>query len=357
MPRTAREVPWLEVRGGIYYVNWYKPPADPKGKGRTERFSLRTRDPAEATTRLAAFLVNGEAVFAPKNVNNALGTAHALQQYFDEHVKTSVTDVVRQENAIRHLKAYFGNDPISSIDIPACRGYAAARRSGAIGGGARHFGERAKGSDSTIRRELNVLQAAARHALRWKRITADRMPTFELPAEDEVDEEVMWLSKAEVRRLIRKAEGELRLFVMLAYWTGSRRAAIETLRLDQINLEQNRINLSKPGERKTKKRRPIVPLFWRLRPFVRRAVAAAKAEGRETLFRPGIDFYKPFAALCRAEGLGERDFPHILRHSRATHMLMDGESIYKVGRLLGDTVKTIENRYGHSSVEFLEGRK
>jgi hypothetical protein len=30
-----------------------------------------------------------------------------------------------------------------------------------------------------------------------------------------------------------------------------------------------------------------------------------------------------------------------------------GESIYKVGRLLGDTVKTVETVYGHYSPEFL----
>jgi hypothetical protein len=34
-------------------------------------------------------------------------------------------------------------------------------------------------------------------------------------------------------------------------------------------------------------------------------------------------------------------------------MLMDGESMYKVGRLLGDTVKTVETVYGHYSPEFL----
>lgn len=356
MPRVQREVPWLEVRAGVYYVNWYRPPADPKGKGRTERLSLRTRDPAEAKARLAAFLIEGDAIFAPRSVKNDLLVAHALQQYFDEHVRTNVVDVVRQENAMRHLKAYFSDVLLSRIDIPACRGYAASRRAGTIGGGARHSGDRAKGSNSTIRRELNVLQAAARHALRWKRITTDKMPTFELPAENEVNEEAMWLTKAEVSRLVMRAEGDLKLFVLLAYWTGSRRAAIETLRIDQINLEQNRVNLSKPGERKTKKRRPMVPAFPEFQTELAAAVAAAKAGGRATLFRGGIDFYKPFAALCQAEGLGDRCFPHILRHSRATHMLMDGESIYKVGRLLGDTVKTIETRYGHASVEFLEGK-
>ena len=35
-------------------------------------------------------------------------------------------------------------------------------------------------------------------------------------------------------------------------------------------------------------------------------------------------------------------------------MLMDGESVYKVAKLLGDTVQTVERTYGHHSVEYLE---
>jgi hypothetical protein len=34
-------------------------------------------------------------------------------------------------------------------------------------------------------------------------------------------------------------------------------------------------------------------------------------------------------------------------------MLMDGESIYKVANLLGDTVRTVERVYRHHSAEFL----
>ena len=58
--------------------------------------------------------------------------------------------------------------------------------------------------------------------------------------------------------------------------------------------------------------------------------------------------------VCAEVGIPEgRLHPHVLRHPRATHMLMDGESIYKVARLLGGTVATLERVYGHHRVEFL----
>lgn len=353
MPRPLRTIPWVEVRNGLHYVAWYRPPADPEAKGRTERLSLRTRDPAQAQTRYAAFLAEGDTIFSPKKVNSVVNVDVALDQYFTEHVAKNVVSKERQEIAIRHLKAHFAGVALSAIDIPACRGYAAARRSGAIGG--HRSGKRSVGSDSTIRRELNTLRAAANHALRWKRITADKMPTFELPSENEIDEEVMWLSKAELLKLLRAAKGDLKTFIAICYWTGSRRGAIETLTLAQIDMRLNRVNLSKPGEKRTKKRRPIVPLFPRVRPYVRRQIATAKAAQRETLYPANVDYYWPFRELCESLGLGGKAFPHVLRHSRATHLLMDGESIYKVAKLLGDTIKTIEDRYGHASVEFLEG--
>lgn len=352
MPRPLRTIPWTEIRNGQYYVSWYRPPADPKAKGRTERLSLRTRDPSEAQARYAAFLAEGDGIFAPEKLNNVLSVEAGLDQYFSEHVAVKVVSRGRQEAAIRHLKAYFKGTPLSGVDVPACRGYAAARRAGAIGG-ARKNGKTAVGCDSTIRRELGVLKAAAYHAVLWKRLTTDKMPTFELPAETEQDDEAMFLTKAEFLLALRKAEGTLKTFIAIAYFTGSRRAAIETLTLAQIDMDRNRVNLSKPGEVKTKKRRPVVPIYPRAKPYFARQIAEAKAAGRDTLYSGGIDFYAPFKGLCARLGFPGKGFPHILRHSRATHMLMEGESIYKVAKLLGDTMVTAEKKYGHASVEFL----
>jgi integrase len=351
MPRPVRTVPWIETRNGVHYVNWYAPPADSAAKGRTERLSLRTRDAAEAQARFAAFLAEGPAIFAPKSVQAVVTVPDALDRYFTEHVVPNVSSRIRQEIAIRHLKAYFGDTPLNKVDIPACRGYAAARRAGAVGG---HVsGKRAEGSDSTIRRELTVLRAAAGHALRWKRLSAADAPTFELPTENQLDEDAMWLTKGELLRLLRRADGDLKTFIAICYWTGSRRGAIETLTLAQVEADRGRVKLAKPGEKRTNKRRPPVPIFPRMKPYLVRQMKAAEAAGRSTLYASNIDFYKAFRTLCEAEGLGEKGFPHILRHSRATHMLMAGESIYKVAKLLGDTIRTVETRYGHASVEFL----
>lgn len=341
MSRTRGEIPELTSRDGVYYVAWY----DAERRG-DRRISLRTRDDVEARHRYAAFLASGLADMTAHASESDISVSTALSDYFKEHVAHKVVDKTRQENAITHLKEFFGVTPLREVDIPMCRRYADARRHGVIGGGKRSPDKR--GADSTIRRELNVLKAAANHALAWKRINSDVMPTFELPSAGQG--KVEWLTKDEMKTLIAAASGDLKAFIVMGYFTGARRHSLESLLKDQVKLEQNRIVLQPPGRPLTKKRKPIVPIFPEMKPFVEDLMARSKTK---YLFGEVPDFYRSFANLAKELGFEGRQFPHVLRHSRATHMLQDGVSIYAVAKLLGDTVQTIERVYGHHSPEYL----
>ncbi len=346
MPRAPREIPWLEQRNGVYNVRWYEPPTaaerqrNPQAKGQTKRLGLRTRDPGEAQTRFAAFLATG---YHKATADGQLTVAAALDQYDREHVDKRVVDKQRARQAQRYLTEFFGDTPLTAIGIPECRTYTEARTGGKINGGAV--------SASSARRELVTLRAAAHHALRWKRIAMNEMPTFELPPEDDDGQAARWFTKDELDRLLSHAEGRTRDFVVLAYGWGARRESVAQLEVRQVQLEKGLVNLQKPGQQVTKKRRPIVPIFPSQREVVERLISEA---GDGWLFGKGYSCYRPFRELCEACGIDEeRRNPHMLRHSRATHMLMDGESIYKVARLLGDTVATVERVYGHYSPEYL----
>jgi len=278
-----------------------------------------------------------------------LTVAKLLDDYEKEHVNVKVTDKVRQLNAIAHLKAFFGQSQAADIDILASRAYAAARQSGDIGGGRRHSGDRAKGAASTIRRELNVLQAAVNHARRWKRLNgAD--PRLELPA-SAPPEETLWLTRDEVRALSAAAQGPLRDFVTLAYYTAARRNSIERLRVEQVDLKLMRINFRPAGSAVTKKRRALQRIHPSCIDTLKRLVQHAQ-DG--WLFGgPNVDFYREFHRAAIAAGIDEaRAHPHVLRHSRATHLLMDGKPPYAVAGLLGDTLTTVLRVYGHFCPDF-----
>lgn len=349
MRKGHKDMPWVSTRdgdeGGILYLYWYD-----KDAKRTKRISLRTTDSVIAQHRYVAYLKEGLAGPKPES-DTGLTVSEALDAYFREHVMMNCTDYKRQQNSINHLKAYFGEDPVRELSARKSRTYAEARRSGLVCGSKRKRNGGAA-TDATIRRELNCLNAAIQHAVKEKVLPPADAPVLDLPKEAKIEgEETLWFTKEEIAVLLATADPDLRDFIILAYWTAARRKSIERLTVQQVKLSQNRVFLLPPGEKQTTKRRPVVPIFPDMREVLERRIA-----GRTSgyLFDPPIDFYKPFRTLCEALGFENKYNPHMLRHSRATHLLHDGKPIFAVAKLLGDTVATVERVYGHSHNEFLE---
>lgn len=258
-----------------------------------------------------------------------------LDAYLKEHVYVKVADPDRQEYGMRHLKIHLGKNRVVSVDIPTCRKYVKSRlEEGAAA--------------STARRELNILGAAANHCRKWRTLKPEHLPQIELPEVRE-SEAVQWFTKEQIGAMFEaRKTGHFACFIRIAYYTAARRRSIQTLAKTQVNLSADVIHLAKPGAKVTKKRRPSVPIYPEIRPSVEWLLANS---GTPHLFGRCRDFYRVFVELC--EELGFEGHPHMLRHSRATHMLHDGESIFKVAKLLGDSVATVERVYGHSSVGFL----
>lgn len=348
MSRPNREVPWLEQRdNGWYYVHWYD-----KADRRTLREALGTRDPGEAQRLYAEFLLGGHARRAR---GNGLTVRQVLDDYVAHHVRATndkghakVVAVERTEIAVRHLTAYFGDRPIKEIGPAECRGYLQARRDGKVGGWQKR-NRASSASDSTVRRELAVLVSAANHARKWKTLPADEMPTVELPSLSDARRVESW-TKEQLRDILKglAQDDPLYQFIMVAYYTAGRRASVEDLRKDQVDFKAGTITLQPPDGRVTKKRRPTVPLF----PEIRDILLTLWLDSPTVyLFGVNRDFYRRVTE--RAAEVGHPGHPHMLRHSRASHMLQDGESIFKVARLLGDTVQTVERVYAHALPEHM----
>lgn len=335
MPRAAREIPWLEKReNGIYYVCWYD-----KASRRTRRTTLGTKEDGEAKARYAAILVEGNDALAGQSRGYAgLTVFQALADYEREHVNQHVVAKQRQLIALAHLRRFFGDLPVAELGIPEARAYRAARKHTA---------------DPTVRRELGVLVAALNHAIRWKRLKGFDTSCVELPRVQ--DEEARWLTQDELRRL-REAAGEdtrVRRFIENAYWSAGRREAVIALTVFQVNWEGGYVNLGKPGERQTKKRKAVVPIDPQWAPWLRRQYDEAKLRMSEDLADPGYllghggAIRSIFYTTVRRAGLQDVT-PHTMRHTRATHLLHAGVDIWTVAKLLGDSVHMVEKVYAHA---------
>ena len=67
--------------------------------------------------------------------------------------------------------------------------------------------------------------------------------------------------------------------------------------------------------------------------------------------KPVISIKKGFRQLCKDCDI--KASPHVLRHTAATWLVMDGVPLAEVARLLGDSEKTVENVYGKHAPDYL----
>lgn len=353
MGRQLRELPWIAKRSnGIWYVHWYD-----KRARQTRRCSLNTKDLADAYHMFERYLAKWRATPAEKprgmNVTHVTVTK-ILDFYIAQRIDRECIDVKRPRSARPYIEMFFKDTPLNRIRLQACAAYIDARRAGQVRPA---LGRRSTfiGSDSSIRRELLILRTAARYALKHELICGSDMPLIEAPPEP--PSRTVYLTKAEYKLAHDTAEGELKDFITLAYYTGARRGAIENLTAGQVDFDGGHIHLQPDNatakQRRSKKRKPITPILRPLLPVLTRLTAGC---GPSERLLSKKDFYAPFNRHLKQLGLAGKHFPHILRHTRATHLLQAGASIYDVAKLLGDTTATVERVYGHHSCESL-GKK
>lgn len=353
----------LILRGGIWYIVW---------TGNTRGRSTRTGNRKDAETALADFIRERERT---ADAGAALTVIDALEHYFAEHVNVNVVDRDRQEQIRPHLEAHFGHLPIKDIAPSDSRAYARARREGTVGWTddlGRTRGQRRAG-DGTIRRELGLLVAAINHAVSEKRLERAHVPPIELP--DQPPPRELWLEEGECEALLRASKVQtvkddsgryvsvpvteptrVYMFALIALETGARRTSIEELSRFQIS-RTGVIDFNKPGRKRTKKRRAVVPMSDRLATEMKVWLASHKSEfvlEHSGAIRTAFESAVERAALAY-EAVGDQDraakmrkvTPHTLRHTYATLALQHGVPIWDVAGVLGDTVETVRRTYGH----------
>jgi len=324
MARPIRKDPWLEKHGEIFYAAWYEP-----DNRRSRRKSLKTTDRHEANKALARMVYGG----MPSS--GAVLCSAVLAQYLAEHVQMNCADPGRQNIICAHLNRFFGNKPIKDIRIPNSRAYATFRNA----------------SSSTVKRELSTLMAAANFCRRWGSLPAGEMPVVEFPKVKK--SKVKFFTVDQIGDLIKESYGPLRVFIVIGYFTGARRAAIEGLKWSQVDTEHRVVDFHDYSRPETRKRNGLCPINDAVAKQLNRM--KARFPDSEYVFNGTPNFYRPFVKLCARMLPGVKAHPHMLRHSRATHLLEAGQSIYRVAGLLGDTVATVERNYGHHTPEHAAG--
>ncbi len=261
--------------------------------------------------------------------------ADVLAAYAEEHIAHVVSGKHILYD-IGHLNRWWGTKRVTDISASTIRAYIAQRNAGA-----------------SARRELAFLNASIQY---WKANHAPLMatPKIKLPPKPQPRQDFM--TRGEAARFLWKARStpHLARFFLIGWYTGSRRSVITGLKWPMVNLETGIMQRKERGAVQTKKRAPPVRLGGRLLAHLRRWKRMDGAGGYVVHFR-GKAILRPVRSWDRvrvAAGLPEYVVPHILRHSRATHMLKQGVPLWEAANALGMSVQVMAAVYGHHAPDW-----
>jgi integrase len=282
--------------------------------------------------------------------------ADLLKAYLVEHLH-QIPSGSNTEYNVRNLAKWWGLKRLAEVTAANCIAYAETKnRPGA-------------------RNDLKVLRSAINH---WHKFHGPlkAIPPVILPGASAPRER--YLTRTEAAKLLAAARHTARLarFIVIGWHTGSRSNNIFGLRWDMIDFKTGMMQRRAAGVAQAHKRTPPVRVSARLLAHLRRwkridaaELAAAneiRAATGEPLLKPCpyvvhwqfkkiSKLQKTWPKAVEAAELGDDVTPHVLRHSRVTHLLRNGISIWDTAKAVGMTAEMVERVYGHHHPDWQKG--
>lgn len=168
-------------------------------------------------------------------------------------------------------------------------------------------------------------------------------------------------TKPEITKLLIECPKGIREMVTLALGTGMRLDELIHLQWDDVDLPNRLITVHRGRQGTTKSGEPRhVPILDMLLPFLRGlqlhrggAVLVFPGSGGKVRSKPGVRV--PFKQAAKRAGLATKLRFHDLRHTFASHWVLDGGDIFRLSRILGHSNVVITQKfYAHLVPEMWE---
>lgn len=206
---------------------------------------------------------------------------------------------------------------------------------------------------ATVSKELGVLKAAFRCAVRWG--WASRSPFMGIVLNQEGTARTRWLSDDEETRLLAHCPAWLRDIVIVGLDTGLRPGNLVGLQRVWVQLAQTCLHIPRE-QTKTKKLPLTIPLTMRAADIVRRYLESARSEHLflSTTGRPFTCAEVNRALQRAAITAGLRDIClYTLRHSFISRLVQAGVTLPEVAALAGHRDIRMTMRYVHLAPQHL----
>lgn len=271
--------------------------------------------------------------------------------YLKHQKKVSVHTIIAYQNDLQYFQEFAGEKQVSAFTKEDIRNYIVLLSENKI-------------QTRSIRRKISALRSFFKYLIKQNicknnPCTGLVLPKIKKTVPKFIDAEplVEYLQKDE---LFTSDFESIRnhLIIDILYQTGIRRSELVNLKLTDIDWYN--LNLKVLGKRKKER---IIPFSLNLKTMLEKYVALLKEKNSESEYLLADKKGKPLSSfqlyyivkkeLSKISTQNNR-YPHILRHSFATHLLNNGADINAVKELLGHSNLKATEIYTHSNIEQLK---
>ena len=270
-----------------------------------------------------------EGKFFPQRQKQKLTFAEAADKYWSSHLskKKSAGKLKYTLNAI---KKYFGNRPLACITTDDVQQF---------------YNERLEEtSPSTANRHFTTLCAVINKAIKLKLYRGEN-PCNGVDKEKENPARTNYLDKKQIEDLLNFAPERSQKLIAFAIGTGMRRGEILRLNWSDIDFRNNIIHVyvSKSGYQRE------IPILTSLRPIL----LSMNPQMNSKVFPLTEKMVEhDFKKAREKAGISGLHF-HDLRHTFASHFMMNGGQLPTLQRILGHSDLKMTQRYAHLSPTYL----
>jgi integrase len=234
---------------------------------------------------------------------------------------------------LEKLESWWGEKTASEVTSDNCDAYVEHRDAPTI-----------------CRRELGFLAAALNHWHKSKNGPLNALPVIKKPPRSQPRNH--FLEREEAAKMLWAGRRKKRFvrFFLIGWYTGTRHNAILQTRWDMIDFKTGVMLRRPPGKRETKKRTPPVKIGPRLLAHLRRWKRLDGPKATHIMTYGGVpvrDINYMWNTIRDKAGMPANVTPHILRHSRATHLMRQGVDPWQGAQSLGMSVQVLVSVYGH----------
>ena len=327
---SAKKIRGIYLRGNIF---WFRHGTGKKRK----QFSLETRDEAAAVQKAKEFLENPE-------LNPCNGFIVAMDRYAREKVAEGTWTCNSEESKTSVLKMFA--EDLSFKDLPKITTLDVQK----------WYNDQKKRVPSSAPSYMIIVQAFLNWAVKQNLIRRNPMDGVKLGKITQTAR-IRFCSFEQRDKIMAAADGKDDLLFILycGFYAGMRKDEIIEARPDWFDLENNVIHVENTATFSIKnKKYRTVPLHPDFRRFLERYgkpspfMLQPDVQKGEARYR--YDFRRPFENHMVAL---EFDWvtPHVMRHSFASLLAINGVSLFKIAKWLGDTLRTTEKHYAHLAPE------